>query len=97
AVRIDFDVLVAARLGGFRRCGAERPWPAAKQRAHTLHELAYPERLGEVIVCAAFETDDLVRLLATRGQHQHGYVGIFGVAADGLADGDAVEAREHHI
>src|SRR5262245_13254136 len=95
--RIHLDVLVADRLRGFLRGGDERPWPAAKQRAHTRHQFPNPERLGEVIVCAAFEPDYLVRLFAARGEHQDRHIGIFGVAADRLADGDTVEAGEHHV
>src|SRR6185503_14807096 len=57
----------------------------------------HSERLGEVIVCTAFETDDFVRFLAARGEHQDWNVGIFGVASDRLTDGDAVEAGEHDV
>ncbi len=70
---------------------------AAQQRADARDELAHAERLGQIVVGAAFEAEHFVGLLAARGQHEYRHVAVGGVAADGAADGDAVEPREHQI
>src|SRR6185436_14297401 len=65
--------------------------------ANTRDELANAEGLGEVIVGAALETEDLVRFLAPRGQHQNRHIAVQRLAAHGPAHGDAVELRQHHV
>jgi len=89
--RIDDEVavhddlaLTVAPLG--RRPPKDRPDPR--------HELARVEGLGEVVVGADLEPDDLVHVLVARGQHEDGHVGVL---ADPLADLDAVDVREHQV
>ena len=44
---------------------------AAQQRLDPAQQLAQAERLGQVVVGAQLQADDLVDLLVTGGQHQH--------------------------
>ena len=69
----------------------------AQQRAGARHQLADAERLGQVIVGAALEADDLVGLVATRGQHQNRHVVIEAAVPDRAAQRQAVEAGNHHV
>ena len=74
----------------------DRPAPA-QQRTDARHQLAHAERLGQVVVGAAVEPEHLVHLVAPRGQHQDGHVGIARVAPDGAAERDAVEPGQHQV
>ena len=71
--------------------------PAPQQRADARHELADPERLREVVVGAAFEAEDLVRLGVLRGYHEHRRIHVGALRPQRPAEGDAVEARQHHV
>jgi hypothetical protein len=67
---------------------------AAKNGFHPGDELAGVERLGQVIVGADLQADDLVDVLVSRGQHQDRDVGRL---ADAAADLDPVDVREHQV
>ena len=67
---------------------------AAKKGADPRHDLARAERLGDVIVRAYLETDQGVRLLGTRGKHQHIYVGGLADAPERL---ESVDPWQPHI
>ena len=47
----------------------------AQQRLDPAHQLAQPERLGQVIVGPELETDDLVHLVVPGGQHEDRHLG----------------------
>src|SRR6185369_13704761 len=71
------------------RCGpAEHGFDASK-------EFANREGLGNVIVGAEFEADDLVYFLATRGKHDDGNSRALGLEL--LADFEAAHARHHYV
>src|SRR6185503_383715 len=55
------------------------------------------ERLGQVIIGAALEADDLVRFLPARGQQQDRNIRIHAAVANGAAQRYAVEARQHDV
>src|SRR5262245_32340746 len=98
ARRVDLDVLVRDRPCVVPCGGAcARGLAASEERADTRQQLADAKRFREVVVGAAVEAEDLVRLFAASCQHQDGRVGIGGVAADRAADGHAVEPRQHQI
>ena len=85
------------RVVADRRCRAGERARAAQQRADARDELADAERLGQVVVGAALESEDLVGFLAPRREHEDRHVAVGRVAPDGAADGDAVESRQHQI
>src|SRR5436190_19280743 len=95
ARRIDLDVMDAhGSVASVWRHRRARP---PQQRARPRHELAHTERLREVIVRAAFEAEDLVRLFGARGQDQNRHVAVRAAAADGAADAEAVQPGNHHV
>ena len=71
--------------------------PPAQQRADARDELANAERLRQVVVGAAVEAEHFVGLVAARGQHEDRDVRVDRIAADGAADRDAVQARQHQV
>ena len=67
---------------------------AAQEGADPGHQLAHPERLGEVVVGTDREPDQHVGLVVPRGQHQHRHrLGRLDAAADLVP----VEAGQHHV
>ncbi len=68
-----------------------------QQRTGAGHQLANAERLGKVIVGAAFETEHLVAFFAPGGEHQDRHILVRALAAHGAADGNAVDARQHQV
>jgi hypothetical protein len=78
-------------------CAEAAAAPPPQQRPDARDELAHPERLGQIVVRAALETVDLVGLLAPRGQHEDREVLEVRLPPDRAADGNAVEARQHHV
>ncbi len=68
-----------------------------QQCADARDELPDAERLGQVVVGSALETEHLVRLFAARGQHQDRHVAVQRLAPHRPADGDAVELGQHHV
>ena len=66
----------------------------AQHRLDARHQLARAERLGQVVVGADREADDLVDLLGAGGQHQD--VGVRELA-DPPADLQAVDAGQHQV
>ena len=68
---------------------------AAQQRLDPAHQLAQPERLGQVVVGAELEPDDLVDLVVARGQDQHRHLGPRG--AQTAQDLEAVHPGEADV
>ena len=68
---------------------------APQRRLHARAELAHRERLGDVVVGAELEPEDLVDLLGLGGEHddRHGLA----LGAQAPADLQAVHARQHHV
>ena len=66
----------------------------AQQRLHPGLQLAHAEGLGEVVVAADLQTDDLVEFGVPRREEQHGHVAFGAQAAAHLV---AVDAGEHHV
>ena len=58
------------------------------------HQLARGERLGDVVVGAQLQAEDLVELLAARRQHDDRDVAL---GADALADLEPVEPGQHQV
>ena len=72
---------------------ARHPGPA-QRRLHPAAELADAERLGDVVVGADLEAEDLVDLVVAGGQHDDRNLAP---GAEPAADLDPVEARHHHV
>ena len=70
------------------------PVDAPQQGPDARHQLAHPERLGEVVVGPDREPDQDVGLVVARGQHQHRHRGR---RLDAPADLEPVEAGQHHV
>src|SRR4051794_3730097 len=68
---------------------------AAERRLHARAELAHRERLGDVVVGAELEPEDLVDLLRLGREHddRHGLA----LRPQAPADLQAVHARQHHV
>ena len=67
---------------------------AAQDGAHALDDEALRERLGDVVVGAHLESEQLVDLLVLRGEEDDGHVGLLAHAAQQL---HAVHARHLDI
>ena len=67
---------------------------APKESADSAPELADRERLGDVVVRAELQAENLVELLAASREHDDRDVAL---AAQPLADLEPVEARQHHV
>src|SRR5262249_38051294 len=70
---------------------------AAEHRADARQELARVERLGQVVVGADLEPDDLVHVLALGGEHQDGDHGGVRPRTQAPADLQPVDAGEHEV
>ena len=68
---------------------------AAAQRFHTGQQFAYAERLGHIVIGTNRKAADLVLLLSLGAEDDN--TDLLIGAADGLAQGEAVHARQHHI
>lgn len=79
---------------GIARAGELAALAAAQKRADAGDQLAHAEGLGEVVVAADFQADDLVQLGVAGGKEQHGGRGLRAQAAAQLV---AVHARQHDI
>ena len=99
ARRIDVQAMNLERaLAGGRGLGLQLRSPRPpQQRARAGHQLANAERLGEVIVGAAFEAEHLVALFATRRQHQDRHILVRALAPHRAADRNAIDARQHQV
>ena len=73
---------------------ARRDPAAAQDRANARLQLARVEGLGEIVVGADLESDDAVRVLAARGQHQDRRLRA---GADRATDLEAVDIGQHHV
>ena len=69
--------------------------PAPQNRFDARNEFARVEWLGQVIVRAEFETEDLVDIFVAGGEHENRGGVIRG--AQSAADFETVELRQHHI
>ena len=75
--------------------GRRRRWRRAAQHGlHAADELGDAEGLGDVVVGAGLEADDLVELGVLRGEHQH--VGVAELAHP-AADLDAVDVGQAEV
>ena len=70
------------------------PVDAAQQRGNPGHDLAHPERLGEVVVGADAEADQDVGLVVAGGEHQHRDRAL---GLDPSAHLVPVEPGQHHV
>ena len=68
---------------------------APQQRLDPAHQLAQPERLGQVVVGAELEADDLVDLVVARGQDEDRHLGSG--RAEAAQDLEAVHPGEPHV
>ena len=68
-----------------------------QQRAQPGRQLALVERLRQEVVRAGLEAAGLVLGAVERRQQQDRQAGLVGLAAQPLADLDAVEPRHHHV
>ena len=68
---------------------------AAQQRLDPAHQLAQAERLGQVVVGAELEADDLVDLVVARRQDQDRHLGAGG--ADAAQHLEAVDAGQADV
>ena len=62
--QVEHDVAGTDRLGG-----VERPIGPAQDRPDARDQLARAERLGQVVVGAELEAEQLVELVVARGEH----------------------------
>ena len=70
---------------------------AAQERLDPAHQLAQPERLGQVVVGAQLQADDLVDLVVAGGEHQDRHLGAGGAhAAEDLEPVDPGQADIEH-
>src|SRR5207248_2644788 len=88
---VDMEVAVLDRLA-LEIAAVRRRAP--EDRLHAGNELAWVERLRQIVVGADFEADDLVDVLVARGQHQDRYVARL---TNALRHLDAVDVREHQV
>ncbi len=68
-----------------------------QQRTGAGHQLANTERLGEIIVRAAFQPEHLVAFFAAGGEHQDRHILVRALAAHRAADRNAVDTRQHQV
>ncbi len=68
---------------------------AAEQGLDPAHQLAQPERLGQVVIRTQLEPDDLVHLLVARGQEQHGR--LVACSANAAEHLEPVHARQANV
>ena len=87
---VEGDVGGADRVGGRGRSG----FGAAEDRAHAGDQLARRERLGQVVVGAEFEAEQLVELVVARGEHDDRRRRV---AADLAGDVEAVGAGQAQV
>ncbi len=71
------------------------PFAAPQNRFDARNQFARVEGLGQVIVRAEFEAEDLVNVLVAGGEHEDGR-GIV-TLAQALADFEAIQFGEHHV
>ena len=95
-----FEVAVAhggaaSRPGCTPVLGREQKIRPAQQCLHSRQQFGQRERLGQVIVCAEFETEDTVELGRFGGQHQDGRAAP--APAQGFADLQTVQPRHHQV
>ncbi len=82
------------RLGG-RRAGRRGGRAPPQHRLDAREQFPRVERLGQVIVGADFQPDDAVDVVALGRQHDDRQG--FAAAAQALADGEPVLARQHQV
>ena len=87
--QVEHDVAGTDRLGGL-----ERAVGPAQDRPDPRHELARAERLGQVVVGAELEPEELVELVVARGQHHDRHRRV---AAQLPGDVEAVEAGQAEV
>ena len=88
-VDVDLELARADELGLVRFSAC-----AAQESLRTRDELLWMERLGQVVIGADLEADDLVGDLVAGGQHDDRDLALL---ADLLADGEAVDSRQHNV
>ena len=70
---------------------------AAQHRVDARQQLARRERLGDVVVGAAFEAGDLVALLGARGEHDDRQLARLAVALQRAGELQAAHVRQHPV
>ena len=87
--------------GGIRRAmrgvGCWGLVTAPKEGTNPRTQFFPTEWFGDVVIRAQFQSDNFVRLFATRGQHQDGYMGCFGLIAELPTDIQPIETRQHEV
>src|SRR5438067_375512 len=96
-VDIDREISEGEMTRRWRLGGPIRACRAPQQSADARHQLAHAERLGQVVVGAAFEAEHFVRLGVPGGEHQKRRTDVRALGACGTAKGDAVDARQHDV
>ena len=89
--RIDFNV------ADLERAGWKRTLKTAEHGLHASDELAWAERLGDVIVSSDFKAKDAVSFAALGGQENYGYGCEALSLADGTAQFQTVLAGDHDV
>src|SRR5262249_13392224 len=84
--RFDYLPVALKAIAGERR--------AAQQRADTAPELTNREGLGDVVVRAQLEAENLVELFTASGQHDDRHVAA---GAEAAADLETVDLRQHQV
>ena len=97
AVHVNRPIRRGGRFGGQRRRRNLGSAWATQQGTDARHHLAHAERLGEVVISAALQSQYLVALFAPRRQHQHRDILVGPAPANRADDGDAVHAGEHQV
>src|ERR1051325_577366 len=87
---VDLDLSEPRRRA--RRTGRSGPPQLGLDAGQQLEDA---ERLGDVVVGAEAEPADLVLLLPSRREHEHG--GVVAALAHGAEDPEPVDARDHEI
>jgi len=90
---VEIDGEPAGHEPGARRLRRSPP----QHGAHAGQQLARIEGFGQVVVGAQLEADDLVDVLAPRGQHEDRQRGCLRRGAQPPAHLETVHPRQHHV
>ena len=93
ALEVDDQVLVPDLAAAAGVC--EIAIGTSQERLDTAHQLAQPEGLGQVVIRAQLQSDDLVHLVIPRGEHQDRRLGAG--RTQSAQQLEAVDAGESHV
>ena len=68
-----------------------------QQIFHAQHQLAWAERLGDVVVCPQLESADAILLGRPRGEHEDRHIASLGILLEQSANLESVDARQHQV